>query len=341
MPDAELLDLAARGRLRDPEVRRAQVERMLSSPRRRRSPNNFTGQWLKLREIAENEPDLALYPEFDALLEYSMVEETRRFFDEVLRRDLSVMEFVDSDWSMLNDRLAEHYGIPGVSGCAFPPRHAAGGFGPRRPAHAGQRPQGDRQWDDHVAGRARRVGHRELARHPRPAPAAGARRGARLDGRDDPSSAARQTSQRRFVRQLPQQDRSPGLRTGELRRHRRLARAVSHPDRRGARPRSAQEGGMAGHVQAAACPWIRPGRCRPGRRSGTFASSRRCSSATPSAIARCIAEKLLTYGLGRGLGFSDRADRRGDRRADQAAAIRLAARSSRKLRPARPLPDPS
>src|SRR4029453_14027032 len=71
------------------------------------------------RDLAENEPDLALYPEFDALLEYSMGQETRRFFDEVLQRDLSVMEFVDSDWSMLNDRLAEHYGIPGVTGAEF------------------------------------------------------------------------------------------------------------------------------------------------------------------------------------------------------------------------------
>ena len=119
MPDAELLDLAARGRLRDPEVRRAQVERMLGSPKAAAFTDNFAGQWLKLRDLAENEPDLALYPEFDALLEYSMGQETRRFFDEVLRRDLSVMEFVDSDWSMLNDRLAEHYGIPGVSGVHF------------------------------------------------------------------------------------------------------------------------------------------------------------------------------------------------------------------------------
>ena len=66
LPDAELLELAARGRLRDPEVRRAQVKRMLSSPKAAAFTDNFAGQWLKLRDLAENEPDLALYPEFDA-----------------------------------------------------------------------------------------------------------------------------------------------------------------------------------------------------------------------------------------------------------------------------------
>jgi hypothetical protein len=116
MPDAELLDLAARGQLHDPAVRRQQVERMLSSPKAAALTSNFTGQWLRLRELSQNEPDETLYPEYDALLEFSMGEETRRFFDEVLKRDLSVTEFIDSDWAMLNDRLAKHYGVPGITG---------------------------------------------------------------------------------------------------------------------------------------------------------------------------------------------------------------------------------
>ncbi len=119
MPDAELLDLAARGELCQAATLRAQTERMLASPKAAAFTKNFTGQWLKLRDIKMTEPDTALYPEFDGLLEYSMMEETVRFFDEVLRRDLSVMEFVDSDWSMLNDRLAAHYGIGGVAGVQF------------------------------------------------------------------------------------------------------------------------------------------------------------------------------------------------------------------------------
>ncbi len=118
-PDGELLALAGGGELSRPATLRAQVERMLSSPKAAAFTKNFTGQWLKLREIPLNEPDAVLYPEFDGLLEYSMVEETTRFFDEVLRRDLSVMEFVDSDWSILNDRLAAHYGVPGITGVGF------------------------------------------------------------------------------------------------------------------------------------------------------------------------------------------------------------------------------
>jgi hypothetical protein len=116
MPDQTLLELAAHGQLRDPVVRRQQVERMLASPRAAEFTKNFTGQWLKLRQLTETEPDQALYPEYDALLEHSMREETQRFFEEVVRNDLSVVELVDSEWAMLNDRLAAHYGVPSVVG---------------------------------------------------------------------------------------------------------------------------------------------------------------------------------------------------------------------------------
>jgi hypothetical protein len=119
MPDAELLELAKNDELRRPATLHAQVERMLSSPKASAFTKNFTGQWLKLRDINETEPDIKLYPEYDELLEYSIIEETVRFFDEVLRKDLSVAEFVDSDWAILNDRLAFHYGIDGVEGVAF------------------------------------------------------------------------------------------------------------------------------------------------------------------------------------------------------------------------------
>ncbi len=116
MPDEELFDLAARGKLSDPDVRRQQVQRMLANAKAAEFTKNFAGQWLKQRSLAENEPDQMLYPEYDALLEHSMGEETRQFFEEVLRGNLSVMEFVDSGWSILNDRLAKHYGVPGVVG---------------------------------------------------------------------------------------------------------------------------------------------------------------------------------------------------------------------------------
>ena len=104
------------GQLHDAAVRRRQVERMLANPKAAELTRNFTGQWLKLRQLGETEPDQMLYPEYDALLENSMREETQRFFEEIVRNDLSVTEFVNSDWSILNDRLAKHYGVPGVVG---------------------------------------------------------------------------------------------------------------------------------------------------------------------------------------------------------------------------------
>lgn len=118
-PDAELLNLAERGRLSQRKVLRAQTERMLNDPRSERFTKNFVGQWLSLREIDCTSPDKELYPEFDDLLKYSMIEETEGFFNEVLRKNLSLLNFIDSDWSILNDRLARHYEIEGVEGVAM------------------------------------------------------------------------------------------------------------------------------------------------------------------------------------------------------------------------------
>jgi len=116
MPDDELIAAAAEGQLRRPETLRAQVERMLDSPRCERFVRDFTGQWLDLRKIDFTIPDPVLYADFDPLLLWSMPRETEAFFAELLRRDGSLLEFVDSDWSMLNERLAALYGIPGLQG---------------------------------------------------------------------------------------------------------------------------------------------------------------------------------------------------------------------------------
>jgi hypothetical protein len=115
-PDSELLALAAKGDLTKPAVLRAQTERLLKHPKARAFTDDFTGQWLALRNIEFTTPDSRLYPEFDELLQVSMLQETQAFFDELLTQDLSVLNFVESDFAMLNGRLAKHYGIPGVSG---------------------------------------------------------------------------------------------------------------------------------------------------------------------------------------------------------------------------------
>jgi mono/diheme cytochrome c family protein len=132
MPDETLLSLAASGNLHKSDVLRDQVERMLRHPRARAFTENFTGQWLGLRNINATTPDKALYPEFDELLQWSSVRETELFFEEILKENLSVGNFVESDFAMLNGRLASHYGIPDVHGVAFrkvalKPDHHRGG----------------------------------------------------------------------------------------------------------------------------------------------------------------------------------------------------------------------
>ncbi len=111
MPDEELLTLAEQGKLGQPDSLRTQVERLLKHPKAAAFTENFVGQWLGLRDIDFTEPSHILYPEFDDMLKVSMVRETELFFAEVLKNDLSLTNFVASDFTMLNGRLAKHYGI--------------------------------------------------------------------------------------------------------------------------------------------------------------------------------------------------------------------------------------
>ena len=119
MPDDEIFALAEEQKLSLPDVLRQQVERLLASPKAAAFTESFVGQWLALREIDATEPSHILYPEFDHLLKVSMLRETELFFDEVLKNDLSLTNFVASEFTMLNGRLAKHYGIPGVDGWEF------------------------------------------------------------------------------------------------------------------------------------------------------------------------------------------------------------------------------
>ncbi|WP_254507322.1 DUF1592 domain-containing protein [Anatilimnocola floriformis] len=116
MPDRQLFQAAFKGELKQPAVLRAQTERMLQDPKAQRFVENFTGQWLGLRDIDFTTPDPQLYPEFDDSLKWSMVRETQLFFEELLKNDLSTHNFVDSDFTIVNDRLAKHYGIPNITG---------------------------------------------------------------------------------------------------------------------------------------------------------------------------------------------------------------------------------
>jgi len=115
MPDDELLDIAKRGELKKPNILRQQTERLLRHPKSNRFTESFTGQWLDLRKIHEMKPD-NMYGEFDDKLAWSMPEETKKFFQKVLDENLPVSSFFDSSWTMLNERLAKHYGIDDVVG---------------------------------------------------------------------------------------------------------------------------------------------------------------------------------------------------------------------------------
>lgn len=114
MPDDELFALAENQQLRNREVLQAQLDRMLSDSRAERFTRSFSSQWLQLRKVGMFPPDRMIYPNYDDHLEQSMIGETQAFFAEVLNAGLTLREFVDSDWTMLNPRLARFYGVPDI-----------------------------------------------------------------------------------------------------------------------------------------------------------------------------------------------------------------------------------
>ncbi|MXX68271.1 MAG: DUF1592 domain-containing protein, partial [Gemmatimonadales bacterium] len=118
-PDDELLTVAAEGRLSDPAVLEAQVRRMLADPRAEALSTRFASQWLRLQDAEDNQPEPYLYPDFTGQLREDLVRETQLFFDHLVREDRSLLELFTADYTFLNERLAGHYGIPGVSGPGF------------------------------------------------------------------------------------------------------------------------------------------------------------------------------------------------------------------------------
>ena len=118
MPDENLFAAARDGRLSEPEVMAAQVERMLADPKSERFVKDFAGQAFRLYEMQATTPDAGLYPEFDERLAQAMAAETELFLGELVARNLSARNLIDADFTFLNRRLAEHYGIQGVEGRA-------------------------------------------------------------------------------------------------------------------------------------------------------------------------------------------------------------------------------
>ena len=119
MPDDELRKLANQGTLNRPDVLRSQVNRMLAHEKSKRMVNDFVGQWLLLDKINLTVPDGGLYPEFDETLGDAMPRETQLFFETLVKENLSVGNLIDSDFTFVNRRLADHYGIRGIAGQHF------------------------------------------------------------------------------------------------------------------------------------------------------------------------------------------------------------------------------
>jgi mono/diheme cytochrome c family protein len=120
IPDPQLMNLAVGGKLRQPGVLAAQVKRMIADEKANALVNNFVGQWLQLRNLeAKVAPDLLMFPDFDDNIRKAFRRETELFFGYILRENRSALELLSADYTFVNERLARHYGIPGVYGSRF------------------------------------------------------------------------------------------------------------------------------------------------------------------------------------------------------------------------------
>jgi cytochrome c553 len=133
IPDDELLNIAASGKLRQPGVIEVQVKRMLADRRSESMVNNFASQWLFLRDLEKKDVDLFLFRDFDEVLRHDLQRETELFLDSILRENRPVTELISAKYSFLNERLAKHYEIPGIQGSyfrkvTFPPDVPRGGL---------------------------------------------------------------------------------------------------------------------------------------------------------------------------------------------------------------------
>jgi hypothetical protein len=119
IPDDELLDAAVAGHLHEPAVLERQVKRMLADSRSRALVTNFASQWLHLRNLDSITPDMRLFPDFDDNLRQAFRQETELFFESILREDRSALDLLRANYTYVNERLAKHYGIPHIYGTRF------------------------------------------------------------------------------------------------------------------------------------------------------------------------------------------------------------------------------
>ena len=304
MPNERLLDLAASGKLHETATLRGEVRRMLADPKAAEFADTFPRQWLQLRKVGMFPPDKALYPDYDEYLEKSMIAESTGFFREVLTRNASLREFLESDWTMLNERLARHYGISGVHGEAMqrvsltPDDHRGGlltqgailsltSDGTRhRPVHRGV-------W----------VLESIVGKPPPPPPA-------NVPALSTPAADARKTT----VREKLEQHRSDANCSACHRKIDPLGLAFDNYDAIG-RWRTVE----TVRNGTGADPKLDPsGELYDGRKFADSAGLKRLLLDDVDKFAMAFSEKLATYALRRGMSFSDRAELK--QIADQARA---------------------
>jgi mono/diheme cytochrome c family protein len=126
MPDDELFEVARQNKLHEASILEAQTRRMLKDAKAHALIENFAGQWLMLRSLKSATPDPGLFPSFDEPLRSAMLKESELFFEAVAREDRSILDFIDADFTFLNERLARHYGIEGVQGNQLQKVHLTG-----------------------------------------------------------------------------------------------------------------------------------------------------------------------------------------------------------------------
>jgi hypothetical protein len=279
MPDEELFRAAARRTLRRKSGLSSQVRRMLRDPRSRSLAEDFAGQWLQTRSLKELVPDPGRFPDFDEPLRAAMLRESALFFDAIVREDRSVLEFLDADFTFVNERLARHYGISGVQGDEFRRVSLAGTPRGGVLTQAGVLTVTSNPTRTSPVKRGKWILDNILGAPPLPPPPGAG------DLRDDPK----------------------GVRSGSLRR--RMERHRADPDCASCHRRMDPLGfGLENFDEVGA--WRDRDGKSPIDASGTLpggesfdgpAQLRAGLKARPVDFARCLVEKLLTYALGRGL----------------------------------------
>ena len=291
IPDDQLIDVAAPGRLREPAVLEQQVRRMLADPKSDALITNFTGQWLSVRALRTIEPVVNLFPDFDDNLRAAYQREVELFFGSVVQEDRSVLDLLDANYTFVNERLAKHYGIPNIYGPQFRRVTLPAELDVRR----GLLGKGALLTVTSNAARTSPVTRGKWfqatflgVEPPEPPPGVETdsegrqHRHHRQQQDADDAADARSASSQPDVRGVPPDLRADGPGARELRRRRRLA------DARRRRARS---------TPAASCP--------DGTKVSGVVDLRNSLIRYSDQFARVVAEKLLTYALGRGVEHED------------------------------------